>query len=86
MQNYTLVLNSIFTQTLTNQILFGVNYFNQTFRDANASFDTKAMGLFQSPDQLINGKPILGAPNIAIIPPSGRRVRAGWYHATGRAE
>ncbi len=70
-QNYTLVLNSAFTPTLTNQILFGVNYFNQTFRDANASFDTKAMGLFQSPDQLINGKPILGAPNIAIIPQSG---------------
>jgi hypothetical protein len=70
-QNYTLVLNSSFTPTLTNQILFGVNYFNQTFRDANASFDTKAMGLFQSPDALINGKPILGAPNIAIVPPSG---------------
>ena len=70
-QNYTLVLNSIFKPTLTNQILFGVNYFNQTFRDANASFDTKAMGLFQSPDALINGKPIFGAPNIAIIPPSG---------------
>jgi len=70
-QNYTLVLNSAYTSTLTNQVLFGVNYFNQTFRDANASFDTKAMGLFQSPDALINGKPILGAPNIAIIPPSG---------------
>jgi hypothetical protein len=70
-QNYTLVLNSAFTTTLTNQILFGVNYFNQTFRDANASFDTVAMGLDQSPDALIHGKPILGAPNIAIVPPSG---------------
>jgi hypothetical protein len=70
-QNYTLVLNSAYTPTLTNQILFGVNYFNQTFRDNNASFDTKAMGLFQSPDALINGKPILGSPNIAIIPASG---------------
>jgi hypothetical protein len=70
-QNYTLVLNSTYTPTLTNQILFGVNYFNQTFRDANASFDTKAMGLFQSPDQLIGGQPILGSPNIAIIPASG---------------
>ena len=70
-QNYTAVLNSAFTPTLTNQILFGVNYFNQTFRDANASFDTKAMGLFQSPDALIRGKAITGAPNIAIIPPSG---------------
>jgi hypothetical protein len=70
-QNYTLVLNSIFTPTLTNQVLFGVNYFNQTFRDANASFDTVAMGLLQSPDALINGKPIFGAPNIAIVPQSG---------------
>ncbi len=70
-QNYTLVLNSAFSPRITNQILFGVNYFNQTFRDANASFDTKAMGLFQSPDALIKGNPILGAPNIAIIPPSG---------------
>jgi hypothetical protein len=70
-QNYTLVLNSIFTPTLTNQVLFGVNYFNQTFRDANASFDTVGMGLLQSPDALINGKPIFGAPNIAIVPPSG---------------
>jgi hypothetical protein len=70
-QNYTLVLNSAYTPTLTNQILFGVNYFNQTFRDANSSFDTVAMGLDQSPDALINGKPILGAPNIAIVPPSG---------------
>ena len=65
-QNYSAVLNSALSPRLTNQILFGVNYFNQTFRDANASFDTKAMGLFQSPDALINGKPILGAPNIAI--------------------
>jgi len=70
-QNYTLVLNSAYTPTLTNQILFGVNYFNQTFRDANASFNTVAMGLDQSPDALINGKPILGAPNIAIVPPEG---------------
>ncbi|MGB7469728.1 MAG: carboxypeptidase-like regulatory domain-containing protein, partial [Candidatus Acidiferrum sp.] len=70
-QNYTLVLNSAYTPTLTNQILFGVNYFNQTFRDANASFNTVAMGLDESPDALINGKPILGAPNIAIVPPAG---------------
>src|SRR5208282_275915 len=65
-QNYSAIFNSSLSPRLTNQILFGVNYFNQTFRDANASFDTKAMGLFQSPDALINGKPILGAPNIAI--------------------
>jgi hypothetical protein len=84
-QNWALVLNSAFSSRLTNQILFGVNYFNQTFNDANASFDTKAMGLFESPDALINGKPILGAPNIAIsgfeqvgiTPPEGRNDITG---------
>jgi Carboxypeptidase regulatory-like domain/TonB dependent receptor len=84
-QNYAAVLNSSFSSRLTNQLLFGVNYFNQTFRDANASFDTVAMGLFQSPDALIHGKPILGAPNIAIsgfeqvgiTPPEGRNDVTG---------
>lgn len=70
-QNYSAVLNSTFTPQLTNQVLFGVNYFNQTFRDANASFDTTAFGLYQSPDAMIQGKPILGAPNIDISPASG---------------
>jgi hypothetical protein len=64
--NYSAILNSVLTPRMTNQLLFGVNYFNQTFNDANHSFDTKAMGLFLSPDALINGQPILGAPNIAI--------------------
>ncbi len=84
-QNYSAIFNSSLSPRLTNQILFGVNYFNQTFRDANASFDTKAMGLFQSPDALINGQPILGAPNIAITgfeqvgitPPEGRNDVTG---------
>jgi hypothetical protein len=84
-QNYSVVFNSALSPRLTNQILFGVNYFNQTFRDANASFDTKAMGLFQSPDATIGGKPILGAPNIAITgfeqvgitPPEGRNDITG---------
>jgi carboxypeptidase family protein/TonB-dependent receptor-like protein len=84
-QNYAIVLNSALTPRLTNQILFGVNYFNQTFRDANASFDTVALGLNQSPDALINGKPILGAPNIVIggfeqvgiTPPEGRNDETG---------
>jgi hypothetical protein len=84
-QNWALVLNSEFSSRFSNQILFGVNYFNQTFRDANASFDTKAMGLFESPDALINGKQILGAPNIAIsgfeqvgiTPPEGRNDITG---------
>jgi Carboxypeptidase regulatory-like domain/TonB dependent receptor len=66
--NYAVVLNSALSVRMTNQLLFGVNYFNQTFSDANNSFDTKAMGLFLSPDATIKGHPILGAPNIAICP------------------
>jgi hypothetical protein len=69
--NYSVVLNSAFTPKITNQVLTGVNYFNQIFHDFNNSFDTKAMGLFLSPDATNNGKPILGAPNIVIGPPSG---------------
>src|SRR2546425_467999 len=64
--NASAVLNSAISSRLTNQFLFGANYFNQVFNDANSSFDTKAMKLFLSPDASINGKPILGAPNIRI--------------------
>ena len=84
-QNYSLVLNSVLTHNLTNQALFGVSYFNQVFHDANNSFDQRALGLFTSPDALINGKPIPGAPNIAIsgfdqigiTPPEGRNDITG---------
>ena len=83
--NYALTLNSVLTSSLTNQVLFGVNYFNQVFNDANHSFDTPSYGLDLSPDALINGKPILGAPNIAIsgfeqvgiTPPEGRNDITG---------
>src|SRR5713226_2147393 len=66
LQNYSAVLNSALSPRMTNQLLFGVNYFNQVFNDANHSFDTHAMGLFTSPDALIHGQPILGAPGISI--------------------
>jgi len=79
-QNYSLVLNSTFTTKLTNQILFGANYFNQLFHDFNNSFNTKALGLFLSPDATNHGQPILGSPQISIsgfetigiTPPEGR--------------
>ena len=41
--NYAATLNSVITPRMTNQILFGVNYFNQTFNDANHSFDTAVL-------------------------------------------
>src|SRR5215510_8330190 len=43
--NYAMVLNSVLTPRFTNQVLTGVNYFNQLFHDFNNSFDTKALGL-----------------------------------------
>lgn len=78
--NYSAVLNSTLTPTLTNQLLFGANYFNQVFSDFNNSFNTQAMGIFLSPDAVNKGSYILGAPNIRIsgfeqiglTPPEGR--------------
>jgi len=83
--NFSVILNSTFSPRLTNQVLIGVNYFNQVFHDFNNSFNTKAMGLFLSPDATIKGQPILGAPNIAIsgfeqiglTPPEGRNDITG---------
>lgn len=78
--NYSGVLNSVLTSSLTNQLLFGANYFNQIFHDFNNSFDTKSMGIYLSPDATAANKYILGAPNIVIngfeqvglTPPEGR--------------
>jgi hypothetical protein len=68
--NYGAVLNSTLSSRWTNQFLFGASYFNQLFHDSNNSFDTKAMGIFLSPDATDHGQPIHGAPNIIIAPPS----------------
>jgi hypothetical protein len=83
--NYAATLNTVLSPRMTNQILFGVNYFNQIFNDANHSFNTSSYGLDLSPDALINGNPILGAPNIqiagfeqvGITPPEGRNDITG---------
>lgn len=84
-QNYSVVLNSVLTPKLTNQVLFGVSYFNQVFHDANNSFNMASLGLPLSPDATINGKPIQGAANIeigsfdqvGITPPEGRNDVTG---------
>jgi Carboxypeptidase regulatory-like domain/TonB dependent receptor len=84
-QNPSLVLNSILTDRLTNQLLFGISYFNQVFHDANNSFNMNALGLNLSPGANINGQPILGASNIiisgfdqvGITPPEGRNDITG---------
>src|SRR5437763_399124 len=48
-QNYALVYNSAFSPAFSNQLLLGVNAFNQVFHDSNDSFDTKSHGLYISP-------------------------------------
>ncbi len=84
-QNYSLIWNSVLSPRLTNQVLLGVSSFYQTFHDANNTFNTKALGLYLSPDALIGGQPIFGAPNIqisgfdqvGITPPEGRNDTTG---------
>ena len=84
-QNPSAVLNSVISPNMSNQLLFGVSYFNQVFHDANNSFNTRSLGLFLSPDATIKGQPINGAPNIlisgfdqvGITPPEGRNDVTG---------
>ena len=84
-QNYSAVLNSVISPRFTNQLLFGVSYFNQIFHDANNSFSTKSLGLYLSPDATVGGQPVAGAPNIqisgfdtvGITPPEGRNDITG---------
>jgi hypothetical protein len=79
-QNYSLVLNSTFTRKLTNQALFGANYLNNVFHDFNQSFDSRALGLFLSPQTNLHGAPnivIAGFDQIGVTPPMGRNDITG---------
>ncbi len=77
-QNYAIVYNHVFSPSMTNQILAGVNYFNQVFNDANTDFDVASLGF-------ITGSTLPGAPNINIgafdpvgeTPPEGRNDITG---------
>ena len=77
-QNYAIVYNHVFTPTITNQVLAGVNYFNQVFNDENTSFDVGSLGL-------VTGSVLPGSPNINIgsfdpigeTPPEGRNDITG---------
>ena len=75
--NYSAVLNSTISPRLTNQLLFGANYFNQVFSDFNNGFNTQAMGIFLSADATNAGKYINGAPNIVIGPGGGSFEQIG---------
>ena len=78
-QNYSLVLNTVLTPALTNQVQFGVSYFNQIFHDKNNGQDVGSLGL------VTGSRFSKGAPNIAIgsfdqvglTPPEGRSDLTG---------
>jgi hypothetical protein len=77
-QNYAIVYNHVFAPNITNQVLAGVNYFNQVFNDANTAFDMTSLGL-------VDGSNLPGAANIKITgfdatgetPPEGRNDITG---------
>jgi len=81
--NYSLILNTVLTSRLSNEMLAGVNYFRQTFSDANNSFVVSQYGLLLSPNFDSTG--LKGAPNIQIsgfdgvgqTPPEGREDITG---------
>ena len=77
-QNYAIVFNHVFTPTITNQLLAGVNYFNQVFNDFNNSFDVASLGL-------VTGTSLPGAPNIQIsgFDPTGETPPEGRNDITG---
>jgi outer membrane receptor protein involved in Fe transport len=58
-QNIAITYNRIISNSISNQLLAGVNYFNQVFADYNDAFDVASLGF-------ITGAPYTNAPNIVI--------------------
>ncbi len=63
---------------ITNQVLAGVNYFNQVFNDENTAFDMASLGL-------VDGSSLPGAANIKItgFDPTGETPPEGRNDITG---
>jgi hypothetical protein len=62
MHNISIVENAVLTPTLVNQLTLGVNYFLQTFNDANTSFNPLALGLNTG----VTDPTLIGSPKITI--------------------
>jgi len=62
MHNVSVVENALFTPTLVNQLTLGVNYFLQTFNDANTSINPIALGLNTG----VTDPTLIGSPKITI--------------------
>ncbi|HEX3436763.1 MAG TPA: TonB-dependent receptor [Pseudacidobacterium sp.] len=76
--NYALLYNHVFTPSLTNQVLAGVNYFNQVFSDYTTDFNLSATGLVtNSPFPQAPNIKITGFDPIGLTPPQGRNDITG---------
>ncbi|MEO8593747.1 MAG: TonB-dependent receptor [Candidatus Solibacter sp.] len=62
MHNFSVVENAVLTPSLVNQLTLGVNYFLQTFNDANTSFNPLALGLNTG----VTDPTLVGSPKITI--------------------
>jgi Carboxypeptidase regulatory-like domain/TonB dependent receptor len=77
-QNIAIVYNRLISSRMTNQLLAGVNYFNQVFNDYNTNYNVQSLGF-------ITGAPLPNAPHITITnfdpvgmtPPEGRNDITG---------
>ncbi len=77
-QNIAIVYDRVLSSSITNQVLAGVNYFNQVFNDNNTNFNVQSLGF-------ITGAGFTNAPNINIgsfdpvglTPPEGRNDITG---------
>ena len=77
-QNIAIVYDRVISAHITNQLLAGVNYFNQVFNDNETNFDVQSLGF-------ITGATLSNAPNISIsnfdpvglTPPEGRNDITG---------
>src|SRR5205085_8149192 len=61
-QNYNLTLNTVVNPHLTNQLLFGANYFDLKKEDQNSSFNPPALGLNTG----VTAANLSGSPFISI--------------------
>ena len=77
-QNIAIVYNRLLSSHISNQVLAGVNYFNQLFDDNNTNYNVGSLGF-------ITGAGYTNAPNITIknfdpvglTPPEGRNDITG---------
>ncbi len=77
-QNIAIVYNRVINPHITNQLLAGVNYFNQVFNDNNTAFNVQSLGF-------ITGATFPNAPSITVgsftkvglTPPEGRNDITG---------